>query len=92
MIVFVGEDVNNGDYAYMSAPDASASIKEIALYYRKHFCEECWVERDEYEEYLIDDLCQEKEYESFTDEQFFAMIAKKMNKIGFTKVIALYVG
>lgn len=87
LITMVGEDAYCGwDYSYYVA-DARAEIDELALYNN-----ECYVDRERYEEYLRDDLADDIEYINLTDEEFDKMIENKMNGVEFIKAIVLWVG
>ncbi len=86
LLVFVNEDANGGDYSWTQA-SVRCNIDELALYN-----DELWVDYDDYEERLTNDLCDEEEYINLSDEEYEQMIKDKMDKVEFTKCIVMWVG
>lgn len=86
LLVFVNEDVNSGDYSWTQA-NVKCEISDLALYN-----DELWVDYDDYEERLTNDLCDEEEYENMSDEEYEQMIKDKMDKVEFAKCIVMWVG
>lgn len=86
LIVFVGEDAWTGDYSYNQAYASNGRAEELTLYGDR------WMDRDDYEEELSNDLCDEEEYKNLSDEEWDKMIEQKVAETEFVKAIVLYVG
>ncbi len=88
LLVFVGEEAHSGEYAYEAKPNScsNGSVKELTLY--KNF----WIDKEDYEDELINDCSDMEEFESLTDEEFYDMIDKKVEETEFVKAICIYVG
>lgn len=86
LLVFANEDANSGDYSWTQA-NVKCEISDLALYNN-----EVWVDYDDYEERLSNDLCDEDEYKELSDKEFEQMIYEKMNMVEFTKCIVIWVG
>lgn len=86
LLVFCGEEAYSGEFPYESNTNVRCDIQELTLY------KDWWIPKDEYEEQLRDDLCDEEEYKDMTDEEYDAMIDRKVNETGFVKAIVIYVG
>lgn len=86
LIVFCGDDSWHDWYPYEKANVNSCDIQELTLY------KDWWIPKDEYEEQLRDDLCDEEEYIGMTDEEYDRMIDQKVNETEFVKAIVIYVG
>ena len=86
LIVFCGEEAWNGEYGYTQATTNRGEIEELTLYSDR------WMDREEYEEELSDDLCDEEEYKNLSDKEWDEMIAQKVAETEFVKAIVLWVG
>lgn len=85
IVVFAGNDANDGDYSWTSCSCISFSVDEILEYDDAVF-----TNRDEFEEKIADDLC--SEYADKPDEEFEAAIAREVKKYDqyWKKVIAIW--
>ena len=86
LIIFVGEDAYQGVYSYNQAFSTRGEIDELTLY------NDCWMDKEQYEEALIDDLCDEEEYRDMTNEEYDKMIQEKVAATEFVKAIVLWIG
>lgn len=86
LLIFCGEDSWHDEYPYEQADARNGEIKELTLY------NDWWMDRDEYEDRLADNLCNEEEYKDMSDEEFDKMINKKVAETEFVKAIVIYVG
>ena len=98
LAIFATEDANGGEYYSVSTEVLWARITELALYETKlenqlfEHWESLFLERDDYEDRLRDDLCDEEEYANLSDEEFDKVVEKKLSEIEFTKCIYVCVG
>lgn len=86
LLIFAGEDAWQGDWSYNQVDASSGRVEELTLYGDR------WMDRDDYEEELTDDLCDEEEYNNLSDEEFFKMIEQKVSETEFCRAIVIYVG
>lgn len=86
LIVFVGEDAWTGDWSYNQVDASNGRVEELTLYGDR------WMDRDDYEEELSNDLCDEEEYKNLSDKEWDKMIEQKVAETEFVKAIVLYVG
>lgn len=86
LLIFAGEEAWSGEYGYESTEVRKICIKELTEY------EEYWLNREDYEEQLTDDLSQLEEYENMPEEEFEQMIAQRVLETEFVKAIVIYVG
>ena len=89
LLIFCGPETNSGEFPYESNKDIACDIQELTLY------KDWWIPKDEYEEQLRDDLCDEcdeEEYIDMTDEEYDTMIDQKVRETEFVKAIVIYVG
>lgn len=86
LLIFAGSEAYNDEFAYSMADVRCVEIKELTVY------KNCYIEKDEYEEQLIDDLSEEEEYYDLSDSEYFKMIGKKVEEAEYTKAIVIYVG
>ena len=86
LIIFCGEGVWNGEYRYCQADASKGEIEELTLYGDK------WLNKEDYEDELYDDLGYEEEYKNMSDEEYNKMIDKKVAETEFVKAIVLWVG
>ncbi len=73
LLVFAGEDCNNGDYCFMSCGSVSASVGEFLDCQQTVDDERCFTDRDEFQEKLEDNLCDsfdgsEQEFEAYIED------------------------
>lgn len=86
LLVFAGEDAwQDIGYGYNQA-DARCYIETLTLY------GEMWLDKDDYEEKLADDLADEEEYKDLSDEEWDKMIQQKVEETEFVKAIVIWVG
>lgn len=87
LLFFAGEDAYSDEgYQYSMAYASDASIQELTLY------GDVWMDKEDYAEKLSDDLCDEEEYKDMTDDEYDAMIDRKIEETEFVKAIVIYVG
>ena len=86
LLIFAGEYANTGVYRYESVPSGDAFLEEITMYGDQ------WLNKDDFEEVLGDDMANDKQYENLSDEELDDEIAKIVAKTAFVKVIVIYVG
>ncbi len=86
LLIFCGEEAWSGEFLYEQAEAGRAEIKELTLY------KDYWMEKDEYEDRLSDDLCDKEEYDHLSEEEFDRMIKEKVAEAEFVKAIIIYVG
>lgn len=87
ILIFCGEDSWHDEWSYEQAVvNGRPSIQELTLY------KDCWMERDDYEDRLRDDLCDDEEYAQMSDECFDAAVNKIIATTKFAKAIVIYVG
>lgn len=86
LLIFAGEEANSGVYGYESVAFGSASLKEITLY------GEYWLDKEDYEENLRDDMSYDNKYENLSNEKFDEEVRKIMKETVFVKAIVVYVG
>ena len=84
LLIFCGEDAWHDDYTYEMAYASKGDIRTLTLYHNK------WMNEEEYESELIDDLCDD--YEEMSDEEFHQMIEQKIAETEFVEAIVIYVG
>ena len=86
LLIFCGEEAWSGEFPYEQVEAWKTEIKELTLY------EDNWMERDEYESRLSDDLYDKEEYAHLTDKEFDRMIKEKVEEAEYVKAIVIYVG
>lgn len=86
LLIFAGEEAWSGEYCYESVTGGYSSLKEITLY------DNCWLDRDDFEDRLRDDMADDEQYESLSDERFDEEVAKIIAETAFIKAIVMYVG
>lgn len=86
LVVFCGEEAWGGEYGYEQAEVMKVGIREMALF------GEYWLDKDDYKEELVNDLCDKKEYEDLPDREFEEMVDKKIQETEFVRAIVIYVG
>lgn len=85
LLIFCGEDAWQGIYPYNLAYPR-CEIENLTLY------NDIWMEEDQYEEELSDDLCDEEEYKDLSDEEWDKMIKQKVEETEFVKAIVVWIG
>ena len=86
LLIFCGEDSWHDEYPYEQADASSGETKELTLY------KDYWLDKDDYEDTLSDDLCYEEEYKDMSDDEYNKMIQQKVAETEFVKAIVVYVG
>lgn len=86
LLIFVGEEAYSGEYSYESVDGGYADIKEITMYGDQ------WLDRDDFEDVLRDDMAYDERYENLSDEEFDKEFAKIVAETAFIKAIVIYVG
>lgn len=86
LLIFCGEESNSGEYPYEQADVGSGEIKELTLY------NDYWMDKEDFEDKLSDDLCDEDEYKDLSDQEYNQMIKQKVDETEFVKAIVIYVG
>lgn len=86
LLVFAGEESWQGEYSYNQVDARIHGVQELTLY------NDYWMDRDEYEEELSNNLCDEEEYKNLSDEEWDKMIKQKVDKTEFCQAIVIYVG
>lgn len=84
LLVFASEDANRGEWGYEQASINNVRISELTVH------GDLWLDRDDLEEKLRDELCDD--YPELSDEDFDSMIKDRVNNTEFVKCIVLYVG
>ena len=79
IIVMVDSEVVGGDdYGWWYAPCLSFSVGEILDCEQDIYDEKTYIDRDEFEEDIIDRLSFDGEYDGLSDEEFDKVVAEKM--------------
>lgn len=86
LLIFVGEEAWSGEYSYESVDDARVSVQTLTLY------RDYWIDKDDYEDKLRDELCDKPKYIALSDEEYDKVIDKKIKDTEFVKAIVVYVG
>lgn len=84
LLIFCGEDSWTDQWRYEQAQVNSAMVDELTLY------GDLWLDKDDYEDRLRDDLCED--YADLSDEEYDKMIEEKIAETDFEKAIVIYVG
>lgn len=86
LLIFAGEESWIGEWCYNQVDARVHGIEELVLY------NDMWMEKEDYAERLADDLANAEEYKDLSDEEYFAMIDKKVEETECVKAIMVYVG
>lgn len=86
ILIFCGEESWHDNFPYEQVDASSGEIKELTLY------NELWMDKEDYEDKLSDDLCGQEEYKSLSDKEYNQMIRRKVAETEFVKAIVIYVG
>lgn len=80
ILVFAGDDANNGDYAYMSCSYVSAEKGEFLDCEQQIDEGKCYTDRDDFEYDVADFLAGEEQYRDLPDEEFNAAVERTVNE------------
>lgn len=86
LIIFAGEEAWLGDWGYNSVDSGYASLRLITLYGGQ------WLDKDDFEDVLRDDMVYDERYENLSDEEFEKEFAKIVAETAFIEAIVIYVG
>lgn len=86
LLIFAGEEANSGEYQYESVPSGDAFLEDVTMYGDQ------WLNKDDFEEVLRDDMANDEQYENLSDEEFDNEVAKIVAETAFVKAIVIYVG
>lgn len=86
LLIFAGEEANSGEYQYESVPSGDAFLEEVTMYGDQ------WLNKDDFEEVLRDDMANDEQYENLSDEQLDNEVAKIVAETAFVRAIVIYVG
>lgn len=86
LLIFAGEEANSGEYQYESTDSGSAFLEEVTVYGDQ------WLNKDDFEEVLRDDMANDEQYENLSDEEFDNEVAKIVAETAFVRAIVIYVG
>ena len=85
LLIFCGEEAWSGEWGYeLAFANGKPYIEELTLY------GDYWVDKDDYEERLRDDLCDD--YADLSDEEYDKMIEQRVEETEFVKAIVIHVG
>ena len=86
LLIFCGEDSWHDEYPYEQVDVGKVGIQELTFY------NNYWMDKDDYEDRLSDNLCDQEEYKSLSDEEYNRMIRQKVTETEFVKAIVIYIG
>lgn len=86
LLIFAGEEANSREYSYESVDAGYVTLRQITIY------GEQWLDKDDFEEVLRDDMAYDERYENLSDEEFDAAFAKIKAETAFVEAIVIYVG
>lgn len=86
LLIFAGEEAWLGDWSYNSVDAGYASLRLITLYGEE------WLDEDDFEDVLRDDMADDERYENLSDEEFDKEFAKIKAETAFIRAIVIYVG
>lgn len=86
LLVFAGEEAWSGEYCYEQVDARIHGVQELTLYKNR------WIDKDDYEDELRDDLSYNEEYKKLSDEEYDKMIEQEIAKTEFCQAIVVYVG
>ena len=86
LLIFAGEEANSGEYGYESVDAGYASLRLITIYGDQ------WLDKDDFEDVLRDDMAYDERYENLSDEEFDKEFAKIVAETAFIEAIVIYVG
>lgn len=86
LLIFCGEDSWHDEYPYEQTDVGKVGIQELTFY------NDFWMDKEDYEDRLSDDLCDKEEYMDLSDEEYNQMIKQKVEETEFVKAIVIYIG
>ena len=86
LLIFAGEEAWLGEWGYNSVDSGYASLRLITLYGGQ------WLDKDDFEDQLRDDMVYDERYENLSDEEFEKEFAKIVAETAFVAAIVIYVG
>lgn len=86
LLIFCGEDSWHDEWAYEQAQVNQCRVEELAM------LGEQWICRDDYTDELSDKMACDAEYCDLPDDEFNALVEKKVSETDFVKAIVIYVG
>lgn len=78
ILVFAGDNANNGDYAYMSCSYVSATKGEFLDCEQQIDECKCYTDRDDFEEDVFDVLVNDEQCVDLSDEEFNSVVKQKI--------------
>lgn len=78
ILVFAGDDSNNGDYPYMSCSHISAEKGEFLDFEQQIDECKCYTDRDDFEDDVYTVLEGEEQYDNLSDEEFDSVVKQKI--------------
>lgn len=86
VLIFCGEEAWQGEYGYNQADASFGKVEKLTLY------GETWLNEDDYDEKLRNDLADEEEYKYMTDNEFDEMVNQRIKETEFVEAIVIWVG
>lgn len=86
LLIFAGEEAWQGEYSYNQTDASVWGIKTLTLY------NDMWLEKQDYEDKLYDDLSDCEEYIYLSNEEYGKTIKRIVDETEFTEAIVIYVG
>lgn len=86
LLIFAGEEAWTGYYSYNSVEAGYTSLRLITIYGDQ------WLDKDDFEDILRDDMADDERYENLSDEEFDKEFAKIVAETAFVEAIVIYVG
>lgn len=86
LLIFAGEEAWQGEWSYNQTDARVSGIQTLTFY------NNMWLDKEDYEERLYDDLCDCVEYIHMSNAEYEKMIKKRVSQTEFTKAIVVYVG
>lgn len=86
LLIFCGEESWHDEYPYEQADVGKVGVQELTLY------NNYWMDKEDYEDRLSDDLCERPEYIDLSDQEYNQMIKQKVAEAEFVKAIVICVG
>jgi hypothetical protein len=86
LLIFVGEEAWSDNFLYELAEVNSASIKALTVY------GDYYVDEEEFEEKIADEMNNDEEYKNLSDEDFDKAVKNKIANEEFENAIVIYVG
>lgn len=86
LLIFAGEEAWSGEYSYESVDGGYATLRQITIY------GDMWLDKDDFEEKIREDMADDEQYENLSDEEFDSEVAKIVAETAFVNAIVIYVG